>query len=124
MIYSIDTKSEVTDIPHRTEYDIWRKRITDQEYNAIMAALNEKIQGDDIVTSSWIPGSDWTNTVYEPIYFKACRMNEDQAAMFFGLLLWEAVLNRPDYWSFGRYEKDGNPIEGMTYFKLTTPPRI
>jgi len=123
MIYSPDTRSYLTDIPHRREYDIWRARITDLEYSAIMAALNERIEGDEIVTSSWIPGSDWTGTVYEPIYEKACRMNEDHAAKFFGLLLWEVVLNHEDVWSFGRYQKDGLQIEGMTYFKLTTPPQ-
>lgn len=123
MIYSIDSRAYVRDIPHQREYDIWRARIRDQEYLAIMAALNARIEGDEIVTSSWIPGSDWIGTVYQPIYSKSCRMNGDHAAKFFGLLLWEVMLNHEDVWSFGRYEKDGLPIEGMTYFKLSTPPK-
>jgi hypothetical protein len=27
-------------------------------------------------------------------------------------------MDRPDDWSFGRYEKDGIPIRGMTYFRI------
>ena len=123
MIYSLDSREYIKNIPHRKEYDIWRSRMSVQEYAAIIAALNARIEADEIVTSSWIPGSDWTGTVYEPIYSKACCMHENHAAMFFGLLVWEVVLNREDVWSFGRYEKSGVPIEGMTYFKLTNPPQ-
>jgi len=122
MIYSFDTLSYIKDIPHRREYNIWRAYISDKEYLAIIKALNEMLEGEEIVTSSWTPGSDWSGTVYEPIYHKACRRNEDHAAKFFGLLLWEVVLNHKEVWCFGRYQKDGFPIEGMTYFRLPTPP--
>jgi hypothetical protein len=122
MIYSLDTLSYVEDIPHRREYDIWRAQISEEEYSAIIEALNVRLDGGEIVTSSWVPGSDWSGTVYEPIYVKACRMDEDYAAKFFGLLMWVAVLSHEDVWSFGRYQQDGNPIEGMTYFRLPNPP--
>lgn len=122
MLYSLDSRRYIETIPHKRDYDIWRSRLTQSEYDAIMEELQSRIEGDEIVTSSWIPGADWTGTVFEPIYSKACRCDFDAAARFFGLLVWEAVLNHPDVWSFGRYEKDGVPIEGLTYFKLRNPP--
>jgi hypothetical protein len=27
-------------------------------------------------------------------------------------------MERPENWSFGRFEKDGEPIRGMTYFRV------
>lgn len=122
MLYSLDSGEYIDYIPHRKDFDVWRSRLSQDEYSAIVQELNSRIDGDEIVTSSWLPGSDWSGTVFEPIYEKACQMNEEAAAKFFGLLLWEVVLNHPDVWSFGRYEKDGVPIEGMTYFKLSDPP--
>ncbi len=38
--------------------------------------------------------------------------------MFFGLILWQVILEHPDSWSFGRYELGDVPIEGMTYFRI------
>jgi hypothetical protein len=71
-------------------------------------------------TSSWIPGADWTGTVFQPIY-EACGEDENAAALFFGLLVWQVVMDREDCWSFGRYEKEGIPIRGMTYFRIDCP---
>ncbi len=118
MLYSIDSDVSIKDIPHRRDYDIWRSRITKQEYDAIFNELNRRIETNEVHTSSWIPGADWSGTVFQPIYEKACRRNVDAAAKFFGLILWEVMMHRPEKWSFGRYEKDGVPIEGLTYFRI------
>ena len=66
----------------------------------------------------WILGDDWIGTVYDPIYSKAYEQDSVASAKFFGLLLWEVMLHDDSYWAFGRYEKDGIPIEGLTYFKV------
>ena len=63
-------------------------------------------------------GQDWTGTVWEPIYTDACRSDEVAAGLCFGLFVWEAFMDHPAAWSFGRYEKDGIPIQGMTYFRI------
>jgi len=122
MLYSLDSNSYITTIPHKKEFDIWRGRLSDLEYNAIVDELNDRISEHEINTSSWIPGSDWTGTVYEPIYKKACGQNEEQSGKCFGLIVWVVLMNHPDVWAFGRYEKDGIPIEGITYFKLGRRP--
>ena len=48
----------------------------------------------------------------------ACRGNPDAAGKCFGLILWEVMIRREDDWSFGRFERDGVPIESMTYFRI------
>jgi hypothetical protein len=52
-----------------------------------------------------------------------CAQDPMASAKCFGLFLWAVLLKHPDVWAFGRYEKNGIPIEGLTYFKLSKPPR-
>jgi len=122
MLYSIDTGEYIHYVPHEKDFCLWRGRLSDDEYNAICTELNALISGDEIHTSSWIPGDDWTGTVYDPIYKKACLHNPETSGLCFGLFLWVAIQNHPDVWGFGRYEKNGVPISGMTYFRLRNPP--
>ncbi len=118
MIYSIHNNCVIHDIPYRKDYDRWRPRLSDKEHQDIIAELTKKIGDTQIQTSSWMPGKDWTDTVFDPIYSKACRNDYAQAAQFFGLLVWEAFLLHSDHWAFGHYELDGIPIQGLTYFKV------
>src|ERR1700738_2278006 len=112
MLYAIDGtgKTPIASIPHKKDFDIWRSRLTPQEIDAIKTALGAKIDSDEVVTSSWIPGADWANTPYEPIYQKACRYDEEAAAKCFGLFVWEVFMEHDDNWSFGRFEKNGVQI--------------
>ena len=123
MLWSPDSKKYIRDIPHQSFYDTCKKRLTTHEYQAAYDALSARVASDQILTSSWIPGHDWTGTPYQPIYEIACQKNEDAAARFFGLVLWHVLLDRSDAWAFGRYEKNNMPIAGMTYFRLDSTPR-
>ena len=70
MIYSIDSQKYIHQIPHAADFQRWRSKLTDDEFGAIQSELNSRIDGGEIHTSSWMPGSDWTGTVYDPIYAK------------------------------------------------------
>jgi len=118
MLISVDTGEIIDYIPHKKEYDIWRSRLKEGEYQEIVDKLNSMIDSDEIHTAGWMPGSDWTGTVFQPIYEKACNMNFEQAALFFGLIVWTVFMNREDKWSFGRYEKNSIPIRSLTYFRV------
>jgi len=122
MLYAIESKQYIREIPHRPFYDACRVRLTNAQYQAIYEALDQRVGTDEIHTSSWIPGANWMGTVYQPIYDTACRHDQDAAARFFGLILWHVMLDREEVWSFGRYEKDNIPIEGLTYFRLGVTP--
>ena len=119
MLFDPYTKISIDRIPHRHEYEVWRSRLSREEFQAISNELNRRVGGNEVHTSSWIPGRDWTGTVYQPIY-DACQ-DQETAAKFFGLILWEVMMKCGEAWYFGRYEKDGIPIEGLTYFRI---PRL
>ena len=122
MLYSIESNSEITHIPHRRDFERWRSRLNDDEYQAIVEELNSRIEGTEIQTSSWIPGSNWNGTVFQPIFDNACNRDPVTSGLFFGLIVWVVFMDRPEWWSFGRYEKDGIPITGMTYFMVHRQP--
>lgn len=123
MLYSIDSGKYIDKLPHKKEFVSWMKNLSADSYQNIIEALNDKIDENDINTSSWIPGNDWTGSVYEPIYH-ACGDNKEASGLFFGLILFKLLMERQDaVWGFGRYEKNGVPIRGTTYFILNNPPQ-
>lgn len=118
MLYSGDTDKMVTKVPHKREFDRWKQKISAADYQKVVDEINRKVDANEINTAGWMPGSDWTGTVYEPLY-EACGRNKEQAGMFFGLIVFETLMNRKDKtWGFGRYEIDGRAIRSMTYFEV------
>lgn len=85
--------------------------------------INELIDksGREIATAGWLPGSDWTGTPFETIYTIAAREDFQRSALFFGQLVWYAVMMRPERWGSGRYQVDGRDIGSRTYFRLGDP---
>lgn len=121
MLYSVATGKYVDKLPHKKEFDIWMKKLPQADYESIVDALNAKIALSDINTSSWIPGDEW-DSVYKPLAV-ACGNNKESSGLFFGLILFDLLMSRDDaVWGFGRYEKNGVPIKGTTYFILHNPP--
>ncbi|MBC7805150.1 MAG: hypothetical protein H7145_03265 [Akkermansiaceae bacterium] len=123
MLYAIDKMEKITNVPYRNNYVKWTSRLSPTEIKAIKDKLNGMITEKDIHTSSWMPGKDWSGTVFMPIYEKACVKNVEVAAMCFGLILWEVMMERPEAWAFGRYKMNEIPIEGMTYFRIELPSK-
>lgn len=122
MLYSIDSGKYIEELPHKKEFDNWIRNLSDHDYQKIIEALNDKIDESDINTSSWIPGNNWTGSIYEPIYH-ACGDNKELSGLFFGLIMFNLLMERQDaVWGFGRYEKNGVSIRGTTYFILQNPP--
>lgn len=121
MLIAIDgngSEREITSIPHRADYDRWRANLSDSEFEQITSAIEKLIAGREITVSSWLPGADWQNTPYWPIYDKACGRDFDASRQFFGLIVWQVMMEHEDTWSFGRYDIKGKPVEGMTYFRV------
>lgn len=122
MIYSLNAEKFLYSIPYIEQYNLCRANLREEDYEAITAHLNKFVEETQIQTSSWIPGANWEGTVFEPIYSDACFCDPNLSAKFFGQLLWEVIMNDEKVWTFGRYEKDGIPIDGLTYFVLSNPP--
>ena len=121
-LYSVDSQRYVDTIPHRERFELWRSRLTNEQFDAICNELLSMIDGDEIHTAGWMPGNDWIETPWEPIFTDACQRSREASGYCFGLFVWVVLLEHPDTWGFGRYEKDGVPIRSMTYFRLADPP--
>lgn len=111
MLYNVD-RNEVTNIPHRSDYNRWMRNLSPADYQAVVDALNDYCdKAKEMVKSSFIPGTVWQKP-YIALYH-ACNRNERQAGYFFGLLLWSVIQHRDDAWVFWRAEAG----DGMTYFR-------
>ena len=123
MLFDVPSGKRITSVPYQSEYRAWRAaldRVDPTAYSRIHAELRTRFTGSEIETSSWIPGAIWQGTPWFPIYV-ATGMDQDQSGKFFGLIVWQVVMDHPDCWSSGRYELDGVPIRGRTYFRITCP---
>lgn len=120
MLKDIESGKIVDRVAYGAQFDLLRKRLTVAEFDAMVARINELIDeaGAEIATAGWLPGSDWTGTVFQPIFDKAARGDFSRSAMFFGQLVWYAVMHRPETWGSGRYQVDGRDIGSRTYFRL------
>lgn len=117
MLFSIDGK-KIHSIPksRKVSFNGWIKKLSESDYNGIYNGINSYFDEKEVVISSYIPGKDWTGTVYQPIY-EACNQDQQNAAFFFGLIVWSVVIERNDTWYFKPSDQDFDDVMGMTYFQ-------
>ena len=84
----------ITTVPFQKEYQLWQSRLTPKQWAAIEAHTDAILAGDRVHCSSWICGDDWRNTPLQPIYEKATKYSETQAAMCWGLVVMDRILHR------------------------------
>ena len=75
-LYSIPDMKIIKKIPHEHVNRSIINSIPYDERNAIIKELNHKIDEvadspNEIITSGWIPGNDWSGSIWEPIYIAA-----------------------------------------------------
>jgi hypothetical protein len=110
---AVDGK-ELTHIPHEKEFRVWKARLSEADYDAIMEELARRTRGKRIEVSSWIPGDNWEGTPFQPIY-DALR-DYDQSAKFFGLIVWVYFLSHDEEWYVYKPGED-SLIRGTVYFQ-------
>lgn len=122
MLFNIYGK-EIKCVYHKTDFYRMKRNIPTDD----MAKLKEKLnilikkayddinEDKNILTSSWIPGKDWTGTVYESIYKNGAGSDFGLAAKLFGLVLMETFIEQKDDWVF--MKADNDQISGSYYFK-------
>lgn len=112
MLYTIEGE-KITKVAYESKFKDRMNYISKQDYDVIVDALNEIIDKSDVHTSSWIPGHNWIGTLFEPIW-KACKCNNEEAAKFYGQILYKVMMDRPEKWYFGKYPH----AKGKTYFRV------
>ena len=120
MLIEIESGKEIAHVPHPQTFNPLKARLSLEEFEGVVVRINELIEnaGGEIVTAGWLPGSDWSGTPFLPIYETAAKKNQDVAGQMFGLMVWYTIMQRPERWSFGKFEKDGREIGSMTYFRV------
>ena len=123
------------------QFVVWRRRLI--QFNPLaLPAIEATIDGhfntanahptQRLLTTSWIPGANWTGSVWQDIYLSNLprfgsltpsvhAQAHDTAAKFFGLLFMAGAIRHPDVWGSGHYHvpgKHGRPIKGRTYFRI------
>lgn len=58
MIYEVNKNKYITRIAHEKEFNIWKLKLTINDYNASINELNNRIDSNEIYTLGWIPGSN------------------------------------------------------------------
>lgn len=106
-------KEMITTVAYASTFKKRMQHLDPEDHRIIVEELNRIIDGGDVHTSSWIPGSDWRGTLYEPIWI-SCRQNSTEAAKFYGQILYQVMMDRPEAWGFGNY----SDAKGKTYFRL------
>ena len=105
-------------VPYSQKFQEWCGRLTNSQLDTIRTTLQSMTNEDEIHTSSWMPGKDWTDSPWLPIYEDACGYNVEDAGKCFGIFVWEAFMIHPADWLFGRYELNDQQIAGLTYFRI------
>ncbi len=113
MLFEVSNGQRITNKPHYDDYLAFRKRLTDEDYQAIEDELNSRIDGKEVHTSSWIPGNNWDGTVFAPIFHVACGGDYELSGMCFGLFLWYIMQERHDEW----YVMNSEDVRGKIYFR-------
>jgi|ERR1035438_4436401 hypothetical protein len=123
MLFDVPSMKKLTRVPYEETYRPLRQaldRIDPQAFDKIHEELTARFDEREIDTAGWIPGANWKDTIWWPIYLAA---GEDQevSAKFFGQIVWQVVMDHPDCWPSGKYELDGIPIRSRTYFRIECP---
>lgn len=121
-LYSVPDMKQIIKVPHDKNNRPIINRIPSEQLQVIFDELNRLIDSvvntqDELITAGWLPGKVWEDTVWYPIYV-AANKDEQRAAMVFGALVFETIINRPEDWSLGKYQVDGRDIGSTTYFRI------
>jgi hypothetical protein len=88
----------VRSVPFQREFRYWKSNLTGAEIAAIKARIHQMLDEGDVHTTSWMPGSDWGGTPFDPIYWRGTKQDVIAAAKCFGLFVWESVLGPVEIW--------------------------
>jgi hypothetical protein len=135
MLKYYDDIKEIRDVgaKRRDEFSYWQ-RLLEQSNPGAEVRIREAIDSFVAVKlnqngwtnecwfcSSFIPGTNWTDTPYQPIYNAMCeRYGEEpawnQSRLFFGLLVKDVMIRRPEHWLSYKVPEQEEIEKGTNYF--------
>jgi len=119
MLYDLNG-SQPNREPHSSDFCVWRSRISDADYEAMVAAITAYCdRHGEWFCSSWMPGNDSAIRAAFPALVAACAGSEEQSGLLFGNIVWRVLYDRNDHWYFKPANKKGGDPLGMTYWRKT-----
>jgi len=116
MLYSVDDRTPQRDA-HKSDFQVWRSRISDVQYQAMVDAINTFCDRCRSFCASWLPGKDPAIRAAFPPLAAACGGSQEQSGFFFGNIVWRVVYDRTDEWYFLPADKEGEGPLGMQYWR-------
>ena len=117
MLYSIGSDNPIQGIPQRRQpqWNLWRGNIPDADYEQIAQQINDYCDTQTVFTSSFVPGQIWGDQTCQPL-LDACNQSAENAGFFFGLIVWQTLIERENEWLFklADYAED---VLGTTYWR-------
>jgi hypothetical protein len=118
MLIDVTTGLTVTKHPHAQNVALMRRHCGVARYRAMLDDLEQRVHDKEVATSSWMPPrEDWRTTAYAPLA-EIANGNWGISGKLFGCLVFAHFMGRAERWGFGRYMRNGSPINGVTYFLL------
>lgn len=99
MLVTVEGK-EITKIPHPETWELINLRLSKEELDPIKEAMVKVLDECTWTVAGWVPGSDWSDTVYQVIYDKAAKSDYNLAAKMYGLIFWVVVMEHGAKWAF------------------------
>ncbi|MCY9665845.1 hypothetical protein M5X11_12860 [Paenibacillus alginolyticus] len=116
MLFTVEGKP-IRYVFHYQQFETWKRRMDPEALDAIYKRLDEEIYNKDIHYSSWVPGADWNNTVFLPIYEIMCG-DEVKSRKFFGNIFMDVFIRRAETWIFNKGEQTlYDRVPGSYYWK-------
>jgi len=88
-------------LPFEGKFKHQRARLERDEDDAIVREIRSRLDAVPVgkaISASWVPGADWTNTVFAPIYSKVCGCDFDASALFLGSFFQALVIEHSSLW--------------------------
>lgn len=127
MLRWIDSNHNVANIPqmHRNFFDNGRKKMSDSEYKEIKKYINNLIDTisqnrngkTEFIVPGWIVGKTWTNTPLQILYDKIFIRDDESCALWYGLLMYETIIERPELWYCIKTKFNGRDFDQAIYWQ-------
>lgn len=122
MLKWIDSNNEVEAIPHNRQrfYNEGKNKLTAEQYDDLLKYANEiidqvHVSGARFLVPGWKAPGSWEHSPLDIIWHKLFPGDYVSCAMWYGLLMMEAIIERDELWHATKTNFN-RPFEQVTYW--------
>jgi len=90
VLYNVDGQ-KVSDDAHQENFEAWRARLPDEDYDRMVSAINAYCDGKACFCTSYVPNEDSQIDRAFAALDRACGGDRVKAGMFFGNIVWRVI---------------------------------